>query len=696
MSNEQSGPILEVENLSISYKVDKKWIAAVRDFHLSIQPGTIAGIVGESGSGKSTAAKGIMGYLDANGRLDEGSSVRFNGMELAGQPRSTLRHIWGNDVTMVPQDPGAALNPSIRVGEQVAEVARLHLGHNRQDALDSAIEAMQRVNLPDPAALARRYPHELSGGQQQRVAIAMALITEPLLLILDEPTTALDVTTEAVILDLVRDLMAERDAAALYVTHNLGVVAQLCDTVTVMYAGEIMEQDDVSALFDTPRHPYTLGLLNSIVRPGQTKRDRRLNTIPGRPPSLKELPVGCVYIDRCPLAADICKTHPSLETLDDGRIVRCYHWADVDADALLERQSGIDETADADRSLLFEVEDLTRHFPVPRSLPAVIRGEEKRPVRAVENVTLSVRAGRTYGLVGESGSGKTTLSRMIIGLTRPTSGRMELMGADIAPTLGKRGRDQLAQLQMIFQNPQGSLNPYLTVGQALRRPLMKLRGFSRSAADAEVQTLLEAVSLRREYAGRYPAELSGGEKQRVAIARAFASEPGLILCDEPVSALDVSVQAAVLNLLAELQESLGTAYIFISHDLAVVGYLSDYVAVMYLGELFEVGYASDLFSAPLHPYTEALVSAIPAPDPARRGEAVRLSDDIPSPRDKPTGCAFHTRCPRKIGPICETEAPPWRDDADEHYIRCHIPLEDLETMQADMLAALQTSNNGEG
>jgi len=677
--------VLQVANLGVSYRIEQRWMTAVSDFRLTVSPGEVVGIVGESGSGKSTVARAILNYLPPNGRFESGSEIVFQGEDICRRSRSAMSKIWGNRLALVPQDPSGALNPSLRIGEQVAEVARHHLDLDRAAAGQRVIDALHRVNLPDPARLIRRYPHELSGGQKQRVVIAMALITSPQLLILDEPTTALDVTTEAVILDLVRDLIrAAENTSAIYVTHNLGVVAQLCDRVTVMYGGEIMEDAPVTDLFATPRNPYTIGLLNSIPTPGQTKRDRPLQSIPGRPPSLEDLPSGCVFEPRCPLAIEICRTKPPLESIADGRSVRCHRWeeiaaGDIDITSLYASE---DEAAIATSA----VEDQREQLPVRRSLLDVLRGVRPNPIRAMDDVNLSVRKGRTYGLVGESGSGKTTLARVMIGLTERTSGQMNLLGVDIIPgDIANRSPEMLSAIQMVFQHPHDTLNPYLTVGQAIRRPLIKLAGMGHEDADHEVARLLKAVNLRPEYAGRFPGELSGGEKQRVAIARAFASNPALILCDEPVSSLDVSVQSAVLNLLARLQEENDTSYLFISHDLSVVSYLADYIAVMYLGELFEVGYARDLFHPPLHPYTEALVSAIPVADPSRQTRPHPLGDDIPSARNIPTGCRFHTRCPHKIGAICEDKVPPWREIGPDHFSRCHYTREELIDLQADRL-----------
>ncbi len=707
--------LVDAHSLTVSYRVEDRWIPAVRDFRLQLAPGQIVGLVGESGSGKSTVALALMRYLSSNGRMESGGSLRFDGEDLLNKSMAEMRRLWAKRIKFVPQNAAAALNPSIKIGRQVTETLKAADGIEGPEAFERMMDMFHDVNLVDPERVAQRYPHELSGGMQQRVTIAMALISNPELLIMDEPTTGLDVTTEAVILDLLRNLIAERDTSVVYITHNLGVVAQLCERVIVLYAGEIMEEASVLDLFAHPRHPYTLGLISSVPKPGQSKGAAQLQSIAGNPPSLRRIPSGCVFAERCSLVADICRRRkPPLESLGAGRWARCHRWSEVgisppprshkeaggyprqDPIAFSPSVSSDDRNRDGgtgwgrvkrSSETLLRATNLTKHFPVDRSLSEILGRQEPSPIRAVDGVDLRLSAGQTLGLVGESGSGKTTLARLIIGLEARSGGKLELLGMDVRDSVRDRSQDLRSKLQMIFQNPQNSLNPYLSVRQAIRRPLIKLRGFAPAAADAEALALLERVNLLAEYAERYPDELSGGEKQRVAIARAFASDPDLIVCDEPVSALDVSVQSAVLNLLAELQDNHGSAYLFISHNLSVVGYLADIIAVMYLGQLFEIGDARELFQPPCHPYTEALVSAIPVPDPLHSTERILLSDDLPSAQNLPSGCRFHTRCPRKIGAICETEEPPWRQGDAGRLIRCHIPLEELTSSQRGLRLA---------
>lgn len=686
--------VLTIRNLTVSYRHPRGWVEAVNDFNLSIPAGRTYGLVGESGSGKSTIALAIMRYLGRDGRVVTGA-IEFNGRDLLELGDREMRHVWGKEITLVPQDPLSALNPSLRIEEQLAEGLRRHLSLDREQMAARVLSLLEMVRIPDPQRVARSYPHQISGGMQQRVMIAMALSTEPALLILDEPTTALDATTQATILDLFRDLIRQRDTAALYVTHNLGVVAQICDRVAVLYAGELAEEASVRDLFAQPLHPYTQGLLNSVPRLGENRRDVQLVAIPGQIPPLGRRPPACIYADRCPLAIDVCyEERPPLDKPSSGRAVRCHRWPEIAAgeisaignvsDALQAEADGEDRVSPSAEHALLELDDLSVHFEGARTLTDILRRRPPPRVRAVNNVDLHLPRGQTLGLVGESGSGKTTLARAVVGLQQISEGQMCLLGAELPSGLGSRTMELMRHLQIVFQNPEEALNPYMTVGQTLRRPLQRMRGVSSDEAAAAVARLLEDVRLPSDYARRLPAQLSGGEKQRVALARAFAANPDLLLCDEPVSSLDVSVQASILNLIAALQAEHDSAVLFISHDLAVVAYLADKVAVIYAGELMEMADAQALLKPPYHPYTEALLSAIPLMDPDAEQKQIRLEGDVPSPTEQLGGCPFHTRCPRFLGEICIRETPPWRVTEDGDRIFCHIPLEQLRGDQDDV------------
>jgi peptide/nickel transport system ATP-binding protein len=641
-----------------------------------------------------------MRYLDKNAAI-RGGRVFLSGRDLLSLSLMEMRQVWGRQITLVPQHPGSALNPSLTVGEQLAETLRCQLGFDSPSAHLRVFEWFERVGLADPERVAASYPHQISGGMQQRILIALALSAEPELLILDEPTTSLDVTTQAVILDLIRERLQGRHTSVLYVTHNLGVVADFCDRVAVLYAGELVEEAPTDALFSGPLHPYTYGLIDSVPRTGETKHQTRLRGITGVVPALGNLPSGCVFRSRCPLAIEICKTRPPLYAPPPDRQTRCHRWDEILREEVNPRQirSPEAEKSPEEQASLKDsrfvwtpsvrpnltVNALEVHFPLRRSLSEAIRSVPPKVVRAVNKVDLEIPEGRTLGLVGESGSGKTTLARAVVGLAVKTGGQIELLSVPLPDRLSKRDLDTLRQLQMVFQDPEQAFNPYLTIGESIRRPLIRLLSLTRSQADRRVLELLEAVRLNASYIGRYPGQLSGGELQRVAIARAFAASPGVLICDEPVSSLDVSVQAAILNLLNDLQEQHGSSLLFISHDLAVVGYLADEIAVIYLGLLMQVAPAEELFVPPYHPYTEALLSAIPDIDPRTKGEPIRLSGEIPRPTDLPTGCPFHTRCPRFLGEICIHETPPWRAvPGTENRIFCHIPVEELVDLQTNI------------
>jgi peptide/nickel transport system ATP-binding protein len=687
-NDSQNSPVLAIEELTVAYRHQDQWLDAVRDFSLTIEPGQSVGLVGESGSGKSTVALAIMRHLGETGKVRQGR-INFYGQDLLDLNESAMRKVWGVQLTLVPQDPLSSLNPSIQVGEQMAEMLRHHRGMSHSEAEVRAIELLDMVRVPDPERAAASYPHQISGGMQQRVMIAMALSTEPKLLILDEPTTALDVTTQAAILDLLRDLIRERETAALYVTHNLGVVASICDRVAVLYAGELVEEASTIDLFHQPLHPYTQGLLDSVPRLGDNKKSVQLLAIPGQIPSLGDRPTGCVFTPRCPLAIDICQQRPPLDAPVKGWGVRCHRWPEIKAGEI---RGGLQTSTKAtpeteiepgDGLPVLDLEDLEVYFDVRRSMREVLTGQPTEQVKAVDGVDLAISKGKTLGLVGESGSGKTSLARAVIGLEEATGGMMRLLDMRLPPGLAKRDRETLKHLQIIFQNPEEALNPYSTIGESLSRPLMNLRQMSRDEANQKASQLLEAVRLPAAYAQRRPDQLSGGEKQRVAIARAFAANPDLLISDEPVSSLDVSVQASILNLLNDLQGEHGTSNLFISHDLAVVGYLADEIAVIYAGHLMEVSQAEELFKPPHHPYTEALLSAIPNIDPEVKHEPIPLEGDVPDQIDMPTGCPFHPRCPRFLGDICVEETPPWREtDSGKQYF-CHIPVEELTEAQSN-------------
>ena len=681
---EDANPTLRIKNLTVAYRQGKQWLEAVRDFSLQINSGQTYGLVGESGSGKSTVALAVMRHLSQNGQV-QGGEILFENKDMLKLSKAEMRQIWGEQVAMVPQDPLSSLNPSLRIGEQIAEILRQHGGLSRNEARSRSVELLRMVRVPDPERVAHSYPHEISGGMQQRALIAMALSTEPRLLVLDEPTTGLDVTTQAAVLDLFRDLIEDRQTAALYVTHNLGVVARICQRVAVLYAGELVEDAPVEELFLQPWHPYTMGLLESVPQIGQSKLHVELQAIPGQIPSLQNRPNSCVFAPRCALAIDRCHVErPQLDVPVDGRRVRCHRWPEIaDGEISSSKESaGITHMQIHDSNgQVLELDDLQVYFELGRSFTNVVKRQPGQIVKAVDGVDIRLDKGQTLGIVGESGSGKTTLARAIVGLAIRTGGEINLLGFNLPPELNKRPVETRKLLQYVFQNPEEALNPYMTIGETLRRPFISLLNKSREEADAEVGNLLQAVRLPAEYSRRLPSQLSGGEKQRVAIARAFATQPDLLIADEPVSALDVSVQASILNLLRDLQSDNNNTLIFISHDLAVVGYVADLIAVMYVGQIMELVTAESLFQPPYHPYTEALLSAIPSLDPLAQQDRIRLQGDVPSQVDLPSGCPFHPRCPRYLGDICRTETPPWQETETGGRVFCHIPLEDLLTVQ---------------
>jgi peptide/nickel transport system ATP-binding protein len=666
---ERATDALVVDDLDVAYRVRGRDRQVLRTVSFTIARGESYGLVGESGCGKSTAALAIVRYLPRNGRVTAGS-IAIDGSDMLSLNSSELRRLRTRTVSMVYQDPSRALNPSLRIGRQVAEVFEVS-GMARRDAVSRAEDALRRVRISDPGAVMDRYPHQLSGGMQQRVVIAMALAVEPALLILDEPTTGLDATVEAEVLDLVSALRHELSTSLLFISHNLGVIAKMCDRVGVLYAGELVEEGPADEVFRGPRHPYTVGLLRCIPRRGRRKDHGRLDTIPGFLPAVGADIQGCVFADRCAIAVQRCRDeHPPAYQLAPLRTARCHFHEQAPA---LPRATSSD-AAVGNGALaaepLVRARDLSKTFR--------FSGVDVQALRGVE---LDIMPGEILGLVGESGSGKTTLARVLLGLTGPDEGSLvELQGTELRGTMAKRSAEQVKAIQIVFQNPDSALNRRHSVRRLISRSLSKLAGLSGPALRDRLRELTNAVRLAERYLDMRPLQLSGGLKQRVAIARAFAGNPRLVVCDEPTSALDVSVQAAILNLLAELQRTEGVTYLFISHDLGVVRYLSDRIAVLYLGRLMELGPAESVFSGPHHPYTEALLSAVPSID-GERSERIRLDGEIPSAANPPSGCVFHTRCPRKLGEICEQEEPPLHAADDGHEIRCHIPVEELRRVQ---------------
>jgi peptide/nickel transport system ATP-binding protein len=641
----------------------------LRGVTFQIAQGESYGLVGESGCGKSTAAFAIVRYLPRNGRVSSGS-IRVAGEDLLSMTEADVRTMRTERVSMVYQNPGGALNPTIRVGAQVAETYTI-AGVGDSEAMDQAREMLGKVQISDPARVMRRYPHQLSGGMQQRVVIAMALAKDPTLLILDEPTTGLDATVEAEVLDLIDALRQEFGTTVLFISHNLEVITKMCDRVGVLYAGRLVEEGPVQQVFDDPRHPYAVGLLRCLPRGGVRKDRERLDTIPGFLPQLgADLPA-CVFVDRCAMAQDICRAEePPFHEIGGERYSRCHFWEHAHELPRAAPAAGLRSAVDADSEPVIRTEGMRKTFH-----------QEGNDVRAVDDVSLALRRGETLGLVGESGSGKTTLARALLGLTPADQGSIiELDGRPIATGIGKRDTEQVAAVQIVFQNPDSALNRRFSVHRILSRALAKLRGDRSDEREDHLRELVQSVRFDVRLVNSRPAQLSGGLKQRVAIARAFAGEPRVVVCDEPTSALDVSVQAAILNLLAELQADKGVSYLFISHDLAVVRYLSDRIAVLYLGQVMELGEAETVFHAPQHPYTEALLSSVPQADGEARPR-IRLAGEIPSHADPPSGCVFHTRCPRFIGDICVNEEPPLREVEPDHQWRCHHSLEALRELQ---------------
>jgi peptide/nickel transport system ATP-binding protein len=666
-----SEPAIELRDLEVVYRVRGIDRPVLRGLTLTIEKGESYGLVGESGCGKTTAAFTIMRYLPRNGRVVSGS-IRADGADLLQMSEAGVRRLRASTVSMVYQNPGAALNPSIRIGTQIAEVFQL-VGLGKDASYDRAREMLRKVQISDPAGTMRRYPHQLSGGGQQRVVIAMALASDPTLLILDEPTTGLDATVEAEVLDLVAALRQEFGTSVLFISHNLGVIRRMCERVGVLYAGRLVEEGDAETVFTEPRHPYTVGLLRCIPRGGLQKDRDRLDTIPGYLPQLGAPLPGCVFAPRCGLAKEVCHTdEPPLHPIGGGHSSRCHFHERAAELPRATQQSPVSTARATVDGPVVELGNASKTF-----------SHEGNQVRALVDVDLAIGAGETLGLVGESGSGKTTLARVLLGLTAPDpESTVELAGEPLAPRIVKRSNEQVRALQTVFQNPDSALNRRSSVRRIIGRAITKLVGVRGEKREERLREIAASVRFDERLLSVRPVQLSGGLKQRVAIGRAFAGDPRVVVCDEPTSALDVSVQAAILNLLADLQAAEGVTYLFISHDLGVVRYLSDRIAVLYLGRLMELGPAEVVFNPPHHPYTEALLSAVPTLAGEERPR-IRLEGEIPSAADPPTGCVFHTRCPRFLGAICQEQEPPLAEVEPGHLMRCHIPVGELRALQAD-------------
>ncbi|MGA2398910.1 MAG: ABC transporter ATP-binding protein [Steroidobacteraceae bacterium] len=673
---------LRIEHLEVSYQVGRHERKVVSDVSLAIRRGECYGLVGESGCGKSTVAFAAIRYLARNGRVS-GGRIWVGGRDLWSLPARQLRRLRTRSVAMVYQDPGRALNPSMRIGRQMAEVFEVAEGLAGRAALERASHMLARVQIASPERVLHNYPHELSGGMQQRVVIAMALSMRPELLILDEPTTGLDATVEAEVLDLIAHLHADLGNSILFISHNLPVVARMCDRVGVLYAGELVEEGPAADVFGDPRHPYTVGLLRCMPSYGMSKNDGRLETIPGFLPAPGTISGRCVYADRCANATERCRVEAPPPVDLGGRIARCFYperAPDLPRQGVAVPLRGAAQASTPEAQAvkpndgpLLRTRNLSKTYRIAG-----------RPLRAVHEVTLELWPGETLGLVGESGSGKSSLAKLLLGLASPDAGsQVELRGETLPASADDRTQEQLKALQMVFQNPGSALNRSQTVRRLLARSL-RLTRLEGAAREARLEELAASVRLTLEHLDEKPRRLSGGLKQRVGIARAFAGGPRVVVCDEPTSALDVSVQSAILNLLVDLQAQEHVGYIFISHDLNVVHYLSDRIAVLYLGRLMEMGPADRVFSGPHHPYTEALLSANPSLTDAD-APRIHLSGELPNALNLPSGCVFHTRCPRKLGSICEREEPPLAEAVPGHAIRCHIP--------ADLLGRTVLRNN---
>jgi peptide/nickel transport system ATP-binding protein len=679
--------VLEVKDLRTEFRMRHSTVVAIDGISFSVDAGECVGVVGESGCGKSTAGLSIMRLLPNNGHVTAGN-ITLLGRDLATLDEKEMRQVRGNEVALIPQDPMTALNPTMTIGKQIAEGVRLHRDVTKAQARQRALEVLTMVEMPRPAERLDQYPHELSGGLRQRVMIAMALVCEPKLLIADEPTTALDVTIQAQILDLIDDLREKLRMGVILITHDMGVIAGRTDRVVVMYAGRIAEEATTPVLFSKMRHPYSEALLASVPKIDQNP-DEMLRSIPGLPPDLSKPHTSCRFAPRCEYATDKCRAEdpPLTDVSSSGEAAHrfaCFHPVDHDIERVPVEITVARVGTVSDRQELLSlapdiltVSGLVKEFPVQAG---TIFRHTVGQVHAVSDISLTVRRGETFGLVGESGCGKTTMGRMMVALERPTSGSVHFEDSDLTKLSGSDLRHRRRDVQLMFQDPYASLDPRMRVGTIIREPL-KVQGVGSADEQKDrVASLLREVGLSPQAAERYPHEFSGGQRQRIGLARALALEPKLVVADEPVSALDVSIQAQILNLMKDLQHRRGLTYVMISHDLAVIRYMADTIGVMYLGKLVEMGPSADVYSRPAHPYTQGLLDAVPdatvaAPSPRQ----VTVRGELPSAVDPPSGCRFRTRCPRAQQLCAETE-PLLRGFGSTHVAACHFPLQTPVTL----------------
>lgn len=678
-------PILEIDDLSVSFFTRSGEIPAVMKLSCCVMPGEAMGIVGESGCGKSTVALAIMRDMGNRGRI-VGGTIKFKGRDMGSMSEGELKGIRGSQIAMIYQEPMASLNPAMKVGQQLMEVPIVHEKISKKEAHRRALDMLKAVRLSDPERMMLAYPHQLSGGQQQRIVIAMALLSKPALLLLDEPTTALDVTVEAGIVALVKELGRKFGTSMLFISHNLGLILETCDRITVMYSGEAVESGPIKHVFDHTRHPYTQGLLRSIPVPDTNKNTRPLVAIPGQLPMPHERPNGCNFGPRCHHfvqglcdAADV----PMLPVEErEDHFSRCVRFEELDWNTI--PRSIVRNNPIVSEKIVLDINDLKKSYSLT-SKNILGRGA-RLTVKANEAVTFIARKAETVAIVGESGCGKSTLAKVLLGLETATSGTVKLAGQDIQSiAVENRKPATLASIQMVFQNPFDTLNPSHSVGSQIIRTLEKFDiGNDHTERRQKMLELLDLVKLPRAFESRMPRQLSGGQKQRIGVARAFAGHPKIVVADEPLSALDVSVQAAITELLMDIQRKSKTTMLFISHDLSVVRYIADRVVVMYLGHVVELGTTNQIFSPPYHPYTEALLSAIPIADTRLRKRQVVLDGDIPSTVNPPPGCPFQTRCRFKgLVPdnLCDTVLPVMKHLGQGHQVKCHLGDEVLKSME---------------